>query len=275
MPAAYAHHRFGEACIESLPPKLKAVCTRYREIFDVGVHGPDVLFYYNPLISNKVNRHGSELHAWTGAQFFQVSRYQYQYIRENKKAMLAYLLGVLAHFTLDSACHDYINEETEETEFSHNFIESQYEAFLMKKDGKDPLKVDRSLTLHPTAKNAEIIARFYPFEREQVLKAMEGQKFCLHLFYSPKERKKGFLRKLLKALRIKGDVGDLFVDSTGIPACEQMNEIIFARQKAAEGLYCKLAKNLVRYLYDREELDSYFQYDFEGDLHSDDEESCS
>lgn len=265
MPAAYAHHRFGEACLETMPPKMKAVCTKYRELFDIGVHGPDILFYYNPLSSNKVNGHGQELHTWTGAQFFELCKYSFKE-HANKPAMLAYLLGFLAHFTLDSSCHDYINEESEESGLSHNLIESQYEAFLMEKDGEDPLKMDRSVPLHPSLKNADIISRFFPFDAKEIQKSLKGQKTVLHLFYSPTEKKKKLVRKAIGALHVKGDFSDLFLDSEHLEPCEQMNEIIFMRQKAAIAVYPKLMKNLVRFLSDKEELDAYFNYDFEGEL---------
>lgn len=267
MPAAYAHHRFGEACLETMPPKMKAVCTKYRELFDIGVHGPDILFYYNPLSSNKVNGHGQELHSWTGAQFFEISKYSYKE-HANKSAMIAYLLGFLAHFTLDSSCHDFINEEAEESGLSHNLIESQYEVYLMEKDGEDPMKVDRSAPLKPTGGNTGIIARFFPFDEKEIQKSLKGQKTVLHLFYSPAEKKKKIVRKAISALHVKGDFSDLFLDTTHIEECEQMNDIIWIRQKAALALYPKLMKNLVRFLCDKEELDSYFNYDFEGELHS-------
>ncbi len=264
MPAAYAHHRFGEACLEALPPKLKRVCIRHRALFDIGVHGPDILFYYKPLSKNKVNSYGSALHHRTGKQFFTEAKDCYRHAQNRKEAMLAYLLGFLAHFTLDSSCHDFINEEAEETIYSHNLIESQYEAFLMIRDGKDPLRVDRSLTLHPGGRNAEIIARFFLFEKEQVQRSLEGQKRTLHLFYSPCQAKKVFIRRLIALTGVKGDFGDLFLDRETIDDCRVMNDIIYIRQEAAAQLYPKLAGSLVCFLYDKGELDDYFSYDFEG-----------
>lgn len=269
MPAAYAHHRFGETCLNRMNPKMRMICMKYRELYDIGVHGPDILFYYNPLTSNKVNRHGQELHNWTGAQFFTVAKYSFQEATEHRKAMMAYLLGFLAHFVLDSGCHDFIEESAEESGLSHNLIESQYETFLMEKDGLNPMKVDRSGTLHPSMSNAEIISRFFPFEEEEILKSLKGQKRILHLFYSPSGKKKKAVRKLIDTIGIKGDFGDLFLDREHLWQCEMMNEILWTRQKAAAELYPKLARNLVAFLYDREKPVEYFQYDFEGVLRND------
>ncbi len=273
MPAAYAHHKFGEMCLETMPPRLNAVCTRYRELFDIGVHGPDILFYYEPLGSNKVNQLGQEIHRWTGKKFFEECRKPYQEYQEQRNAMMAYLLGFLAHFLLDSSCHDLVNEEAAESELSHNQIESEYEVYLMEKDRVNPLKHDRSETLHPTQRNARIISRFFPFSEEEILKSLKGQRRILHLFYSPAEKKKKMIRKAVRFLKIKGDFGDLFLDQTESDHDDILNEILFTRQETAAMLYPELADNLVHYLYDRGELEEYFDYDFEGILHRDTEES--
>lgn len=291
MPAAYAHHTFGEACIAAMPEKLRTICNKYRELFDFGVHGPDILFYYKPLSSNPVAGHGSELHHWTGAQVFEIFKYVYQGMPRNswskqkeetegqtenlqiqltvaeKNAMLAYMLGFLAHFTLDSSCHGYINSMTEQSDLSHNKIESQYEAFLMNRDGKEPLQVDRSLPLKPTKDNAAVIARFFPFSEKEILESLKGQKSSLHLFFSPTEKKKKLLRTMVKTLKLNGDFGDLFLDEEMLAECQVYNEEILKLQKKALKLYPGLLQNFIRYLYDKSVIDEYFKYDFEGELH--------
>ncbi len=270
MPAAHAHHSFGEVCIQNMPEKLQKICVRYRELFDFGVHGPDVLFYYHPLSSNEINKYGTNMHTWTGIKFFQECKKKYQDkgVAVDKNAMLAYLLGFLAHFTLDSCCHAYINEQTEQTPFSHNLIESQYEAYLMKKDGFDPLRINRSKTLKPNRERAAVIAAVLQLDEKKVLKSMRGQKRTLHLFYSPKEIKKKTIRRLIKTLKMKGDFGDLFLDTEVIPECEKMNEQIYKMQKKAERVYRGLLMNYIRYLYDKTNiLDVHFRHDFEGIFH--------
>lgn len=274
MPAAYAHHRFGDACIAMMPEKLQRICEANRELFDFGVHGPDLLFYYNPLNSNKVNRHGSELHTWTGAQVFEIGKYVYQGMdgqlamtAPEKYAFLAYLLGFLAHFTLDSSAHGYINQMTSESSYSHNLIESQYEAFLMRKDGKDPLKVDRSAALKANAGNAAVIAKLFPFSEKEVLASMWGQKLVLRLFYSPREIVKKLVRKLIGVLGMSGDFGDLFLDEEILPECDGFNETIYQCQKKAEERYPALLRSFIAYLKDQAALDIYFNHDFEGEPH--------
>ena len=56
MPTTYAHYRFGDKCINTLPNNLKEIINNNREIFNYGVHGPDIFFYYNCLKHNSINQ---------------------------------------------------------------------------------------------------------------------------------------------------------------------------------------------------------------------------
>lgn len=61
MPTTYAHWRFGDKCIETLPDNLQTIIKNNRAIFDYGVHGPDIFFYYNCLKHNKINQMGEKM----------------------------------------------------------------------------------------------------------------------------------------------------------------------------------------------------------------------
>ena len=47
MPSTYAHRRFGTNVLEHLPDELRAQLEQNRELYDIGLHGPDLLFYYH------------------------------------------------------------------------------------------------------------------------------------------------------------------------------------------------------------------------------------
>lgn len=48
MPTTYSHYRFGKEVYKKLTPAQKAIIDPYRGLFDLGLHGPDLLFYYHP-----------------------------------------------------------------------------------------------------------------------------------------------------------------------------------------------------------------------------------
>ena len=47
MPSTYAHRRFGANVLEHLPDELRAQLEQNRELYDIGLHVPDLLFYYH------------------------------------------------------------------------------------------------------------------------------------------------------------------------------------------------------------------------------------
>ena len=56
MPSTYAHRRFGADVLVQLPRELREKIAPYRPLYDMGLHGPDLMFYYRALQSNPVNR---------------------------------------------------------------------------------------------------------------------------------------------------------------------------------------------------------------------------
>ena len=69
MPSTYAHRRFGADVLALLPDGLRATLEQHRELYDMGLHGPDLMFYYKALQSNPVNRLGNAMHEQKGEVF--------------------------------------------------------------------------------------------------------------------------------------------------------------------------------------------------------------
>ena len=58
MPTTYTHYRFGKDVLDALPRRIRTAMETNRELFDIGLHGPDILFYYRALIPNSVSGQG-------------------------------------------------------------------------------------------------------------------------------------------------------------------------------------------------------------------------
>ena len=59
--------------------------------------------------------------------------------------MLAYILGFLTHFTFDSQAHGYVDRKKEVDGITHNKVESEYDGYLMRKQGKKVTDTDRNI----------------------------------------------------------------------------------------------------------------------------------
>ena len=137
MPAAYAHYYFGKKVYKTLPKQEQEMIREGKYAFLLGLHGPDLLFYYFPVCKNRINQEGVKLHKSIAADFFEYGVKQYQ--KNPDPILRAYLYGYLCHFMLDSECHPYIDLYMEEKDLGHLEIETDFDRYLMEKDGKNPL----------------------------------------------------------------------------------------------------------------------------------------
>lgn len=60
MPAAFAHDLYGRKVYMEADPVIKRIIKKERYCFLLGLHGPDILFFYKALGKNKVNRKACE-----------------------------------------------------------------------------------------------------------------------------------------------------------------------------------------------------------------------
>ena len=53
MPAVYAHRRFGEKVLAACQNDVaRTAIESYPDLYNIGLQGPDILFYYDPLRKN-------------------------------------------------------------------------------------------------------------------------------------------------------------------------------------------------------------------------------
>lgn len=198
MPAAYVHYRFGKEVIECLPFVYRKSIEKYQRLYDIGLHGPDILFYNKPLSSNEINRTGYEMHDKPAADFFTKAAGIFASCR-NQEALKAYLYGFICHFTLDSTCHPYIEKMTQESGLSHAGLETELERFFMKKDGLDPMKYIPIQHIHATDEVSSVIAPcFDPITPDEIKASLKGMIQIHKLLNAPGEKKRKFLYFALK-----------------------------------------------------------------------------
>ena len=161
MPAGYAHYRFGTQILPQLPADARKVLLRHRAIFDIGVQGPDFLFFHSFFKKTHLYRLGNQYHEASGRDFFtqMCAHTAAQPTEENQ----AYLAGLLTHYCLDSGCHPFVYAATEDSDNGHSELETEFDRYLMALDGiKKPHETNISRSLKLKKEEYEVVAGFYP-----------------------------------------------------------------------------------------------------------------
>ena len=68
----------------------------------------------------------------------------------DKSAALAYVLGLVCHFALDSTCHPYVEAYVRESGVGHCESETEFDNALMREDGLDPIKFFTASHIKPS-----------------------------------------------------------------------------------------------------------------------------
>ncbi|MBO4920253.1 MAG: zinc dependent phospholipase C family protein [Erysipelotrichaceae bacterium] len=258
MPTTYTHWHFGQECIEILPDELKKTVNDHRDLYDIGVHGPDIFFY--DLLHKDISSYASAAHEIAAKEFFDNARDAYAQHSE-KEEMIAYLLGFLSHFVLDSSTHGYVERKAEVSDISHNAIEAEYDGHMMRLDGRAVHLVDRVESLKPNLHNATIISYFFPFDARTIYRTLKGQKILLGSLNCVSDLKRKILGWLFLKLGQK-DYHDLLVPKEETEGCRDSNLRLDKLRKIALKRYPVLLENLLDHLNNEEELDKYFDHGF-------------
>lgn len=126
MPSCMAHYQFGQDILGDLNEKLRQMIGDYKNEFDIGLQGPDIFFSYQMLKAPALLRYGIQSHTCSANRMFAPL-----FAQEPKKASsFAYVLGLLCHYFLDSACHAYVFDHCRNIT-EHWRMEAAYDKVIM------------------------------------------------------------------------------------------------------------------------------------------------
>jgi hypothetical protein len=247
MPAVYAHYLFGKKVFRGLPKKEKQLIREERDAYLLGLHGPDLLFYYYPICKNRINQQGVRLHKELAADFFDLGHTIYE--KEKDRTLRAYLYGYLCHFILDSECHPYVQYYMEEKHLGHLEIETELDRYLMKQQGLDPLKDIPVKHLISTAHTREQIAKLYEkITPKQIDTCIHSFRRVIHAFTCRTSTKRILLRMTSRITGQDKSIGGLIMDGRVHKACEESDLFLEERLEQSVELAVKQIESYSRVL---------------------------
>ena len=225
MPSTYAHYKFGKDVFKKLPKEVAKEINPYMPLYKIGLHGPDLLFYYKPLETNAINQEGTRIHDRAGAAFFDRARSITRKSQQQKQAKLAYLYGFICHFVLDSMCHGYVDEKIAESGVGHMEIEIEFDRFLLEEDGKDPLRQDLTKHICVNDDYAKAIAPYFTgVTPKEIKRALFSMKTYSSFLMMPNKLKRFFVYSILKLSGHFEKMKELLVNEVPNPKCIDSNQ---------------------------------------------------
>lgn len=184
MPSNYAHYRFGAQLLKTLPHDVRRTVNRYRRLYDMGLHGPDIFRYTAPGRKNAGDP-AEKFHSQSGRDFF--TRVCKRHRLEPSEPARAYLYGLLAHYCLDSACRSFLKANSGDGFISQAVLETEFDRYLLEKDGKCPAHI-QDCSRHMQLEDSEcaVAAGFYPsVTAAQVGQCVRNMALVTRLLASP------------------------------------------------------------------------------------------
>lgn len=264
MPAAYAHKIFGLEVLIRLSKDKQEIIQRNIDSYYLGLHGPDVLFYYQPLKANKVSRVGFQMHEEEAYPYFE--HWKNVYLKTcPKESYLAYLYGFLCHFSLDSTCHPLVQEKIDNSDVTHTEIESSFDRMLLEKEKKDPLRENIVSHIKGNETNIENVSLCFKVEKKVAKKAISSMLFYNKLLKAPSKIQRGLVNTILKITNNYQEVHGMMIPYVKDERCSDSDQKLYdmlygdSLKKAVE-----LIDNYALFLEGKAELDNRLHRNYEA-----------
>ncbi len=222
MPAFYAHHRFGEEVAQTLDGKLAEIIREHRVQFDIGLQGPDIFFFYRPHTGGgRVAKYGHHLHDISAFPFFEHAMEVVE-----RKGVLG-KEGFICHYILDSHCHGYINDMVKKTGVQHLEIEEEFEKWLLRLDGENPVAYPLARLIPCDDETAQAICPFYEDMTAAIVKqTLLDLRRVKKLLTAPGIVKQGLINTAFRFSRHYGELKGLMHQRKDNPKCRETSETL-------------------------------------------------
>lgn len=221
MPTTYTHDLFGKIVYKQLPEEIRKVIRKNGDLFRIGLHGPDILFY--DLTNLSVSSIGVEMHSIPAASFF--LRGMSMVRARDDERLLAYLLGFGCHYLLDSVCHPYVEDVAKAKVITHTLLEKEFDRTLMLETNKNPYHFYPSDCIVPKVSYARVIRKMFPgLGTRDILVSLRMMKFLTNARVYDNRGKRRFLVALVTRIagkRKSRSALEFFMEKDPVPGSEK------------------------------------------------------
>lgn len=257
MPASFTHQQFGNQVLTKIDdPKISTMIKNNLDYYNLGLQGPDILFFYRPLKSNYVNALGNRMHQEIATEFFSNAKKLI-----NNEAMMAYIFGFINHFILDSECHHYVDQTMTNKNISHYAIERDLDCRLMQINqvsfNSYPAK-----SIKINKKMATTIAPFFNLRDETIYSSLKYFKMINWLFFCKSDLKRKIIIKGMTLAKAKTYTDMVILKQPEAKITDDINHLIDLFNNAIN-IAAKEIIGYYQFLIDKQEISNRFNYNYE------------
>lgn len=242
MPANYAFHRFGAEALRRLPEKQQRPIQRFRRLYNGGLHGGDLFFYFRPMMPSPVGELYHTYGGMTGQEFFTQAC---DVLKQNpSEGASACLYGLLANYCLSSQLSGLFREAMADGRLTRTELEVELDRYLLCQDGKTPAhQQDLSASFKLTRGECVTLSQFFPPATPANVHSAYGSM----VFWTRRlaAKKRGFARALLKTAN--GEFRHQLMADHANHKCLHLDSAMADCCTHALDLYPEMARQLTEY----------------------------
>ena len=264
MPAMYAHYVFGRETLPLFNAEIQQIIKAHRNMFDLGLQGPDFYFFdqLKYLKGKTFARIGRELHHEPCEQLLA------HFERENGRyvdiSTLAYVLGLIGHFSLDSTCHPYIDAWVEAMPYNHMRMETEFDRFLLERDGKKARRFPLGQCMASDKQQRMAIGYLYEGHgsAKEVASLLREYGIIKNAMRTPIDLQYLIYQVILGVVGARKFIGGVFMGPQDAKSYITNPRLCVLFNKAKH-LFVRLTDNYMEHYLHGNSLDAYFKRDFE------------
>lgn len=263
MPAMYAHYVFGNEALPQFDSSIKRIINNHRALYQLGLQGPDFYFFDQLFYLKRKSLAliGGALHNQSCESLLRF--FEGDGARRLDSASLAYVLGLIGHFSLDSTCHPHIDYWVKTLPYDHMRLETEFDRFLLERDGKEARSFRLGDCFASTKQQREVVAKLYDGHgsARDITCLVRDYAFLKNIMRTPRDKQYEFYQKVLGKLKAEKIAGVFMGKKDELS--EYTNPRLVELFEDAKPVFNHLANNFMEHHFDGAPLDRYFKRDFE------------
>lgn len=262
MPAIATHHFFAVDVYKRLNSDLQKIIEENESFYYLGAQGPDIFFFYKPIIPNRINKYGQKLHHQYASRLLNNKHINKDSLSDQ---LVAYLLGYVTHFSLDSSFHPIINQVCPNFN-EHMKLESELDRIIIAMNTKDrnAYLYKRHQLIDVNQDYGKVLAPFYnEVHAHTITKAIKDMYKYTQFLYVPELKRKKNYNKFFNIFIKKANFSNMMISEEIDESYDSTITYLLSIYQQSITYGQILCMNLIEHLNDDIELDESFNKDFE------------